>query len=290
MVKAVDSSCGHVDRKTLESPMTDISAKFKSDHFDKVMYLCGLIEQLGTMTHVLYTEKEKLEDQKKNAKTITEHPTHNSVVMSVPWINTTLEVALKSSILFFQFSVLEAIVGVLSDLTIQINNKVHFEPKVLLTQAEVDFITETSTFYDPQKNETIQRPAFKRLEDKIVQVPFLFAKMMGTEFKLPKDDGHWEKFKDLKKNRDGLTHPKPERLRVHDKQIFDGSAVIYWLTENYFTLIQKTLYENETVPYKHLECSTMRLVATSYHATLKQYNMDLYLAKHQLVFPEQQQS
>src|ERR1700751_335129 len=110
--------------------MAELSEEFQSDHFEKFMYLCGLIEQLVTLMDSLHKETQKLEEQHKSLK-ITHYPTNDpmSAMASIPIINATLAVALRTSIVFFQFSIIEAVVNFLAHLTIQTNDGKYFTPK-----------------------------------------------------------------------------------------------------------------------------------------------------------------
>lgn len=272
--------------------MTQETKNFNDNCWDKVYYLIDLIEQLGTITNLLYNERQSIEKRIAESKNINTSPTveqstSNSLTVSfsIPIIMKTSESALKTSIIFFQFSVLEAIVSVLSELTIQINDKIYLEPKESLSRAEIDFISESTTYYDPSKNKIVQRTSYKSIEDRIVQVPELFAKMMKIDFKISKDDGYWNKFKDLKKLRDNLTHPKSKRTPIDDNLIFDGSAVIYWLVENYFSLMRSALFNNELIHYRHIEPSTFKLVNMSYWATAKKFDIKTYIEKHNKLKP-----
>lgn len=267
--------------------MTQETSNFNDNYWEKVLYLDDLVQQLDTMTNLLYYDR-------KNTKKLTkffeksykdsgdEQSVENSLAVSnaMPKLTKTSERALKTSIIFFQFSILEAIVSVLSELTIQINDRKYLEPKVSLSLSEIDFISEHVTYYDPNKNSVVKRTSYKSIEERIIQVPDLFAKMMKIEFKILKDEGHWNKFKELKKLRDNLTHPKSKKTLIDDKLIFDGSTVIYWLIENYFSLMRMALFNNDLIHYNHIESSTFKLVNMSYWATEKLFDINPYLEKH----------
>lgn len=267
--------------------MTRENKLFNDSYVDKVFFLVGLIEQLGTMTNLLCAERQNIEKQKneiqdRNFAPTIEQSTNNSITVSVsiPLINTTQETALKTSLVFFQFSVLEAIISILSELTIQVNSNGVIKHIVTLSQSEIDFISESSTSYNPKRHQVETRTSYKSIEDRITQVPFLFAKMMGKDFKVSKDDTNWYRFLEMKKLRDNLTHPKPKRIIIEDKSLFDGSTVIYWLAETYFVLVQKLLFENDLTYYKHIENSAVRLVSITYYATSKQFDLKTYIDKH----------
>lgn len=267
--------------------MTQETKNFNDNCWNKVFYLIDLVEQLGTITNLLYYERERIKKLTAEIKKIhkeikVEESTDNSLTVSYPFplISGTSESALKTSIIFFQFSVLEAIVSVLSELTVQINCKNYIEPKVTLSQSEIDFISESTTYYDPNKNKVVQRTTYKSIEERIIHVPELFSKMMEIDFKISKDDGHWNKFKELKKLRDSLTHPKSKKTLIEDKLIFDGSTVVYWLVENYFSLMRSALFNNDLIHYRHIEPSTFKLLNVSYWTTGKLFDINPYVDKH----------
>lgn len=265
---------------------------FNDNCWDKVYYLIDLIEQLGTMTNLLYNERQSIEKKIAESKNIDPTPIVEqsasnplTVSVSIPVIMKTSESALKTSIIFFQFSVLEAVVSVLSELTLQVNDKIYLEPKEPLSQSEIDFISERVTYYDTSKKKVVQRTSYKSIEDRIIQVPELFAKMMKIDFEISKDDAHWNKFKELKTLRDNLTHPKSKRTPIEDKLIFDGSTVVYWLVENYFSLMRSALFNNELIHYRHIEPSTFKLVNMSYWTTAKKFDITTYAEKHNKLKP-----
>lgn len=267
--------------------MVQETRNFNDNCRDKVFYLIDLVEQLETMINFLYYERERIkkltaEIKKIHKKLKVEESIEKSTTVSYPFplISETSESALKTSIIFFQFSVLEAIVSVLSELTVQINGRTYIEPRVTLSQSEIDFISECTTYYDPNKNKVVQRTTYKSIEERIIQVPELFAKMMKIDFKISKNDGHWNKFKELKKLRDSLTHPKSTKTIIDDKLIFDGSTLVYWLVENYFNLMRPTLFNNDLKHYEQIESSTFKLLNVCYWTTGKLFDINPYVEKH----------
>lgn len=258
--------------------MTKLLKDFQNDHFNKTMIFYGLIEQLNTLVFNLYKEKKNIEEQiEKSEKNTIIVSKESSVSISVPFINSTYETAIKSSIIFFQFSIIEALVNLLSDLTIQVNNSVFFEPKHKLSQVEIDFLSEQITIFNADKKREQSKTSFNKLEDKLSIFPFLFGKMMNNEFQLDKSSRFWERFKQIKDKRDALTHPRNVRSYVEDEEIFDCSSIIYWLSENYFLLIRDCLYPKDNTIYKYIENSTSKLMKLSYQATSQKFSLKVII-------------
>jgi len=232
--------------------------------------LCILIEQLNTLVDLLYEEKKINHKQEKEAKREV-LPSRNGVTVSVAFINSTRESALQSAIVLFQFSVIEALVNFLTELTIQLSEENLLPKTTSLSHAEIDFLKEQSTLYDSKNGKITSRQSFKKLEEKIIGTPRLFKRTQGDEFELKKQNPYWEGFKSLKEKRDALTHQKKDFTVIHDKDIYNGSSFIYWLSHEYFNLIKDALYPSESEPYKTVEGCTYKLVNLTHFATNEKF-------------------
>jgi hypothetical protein len=170
-------------------------------------------------------------------------------------------IALRSSIIILQFTMLETIVNFLSELIIQTNKGLKGAPKVVnsLSQAEIDFLAEQRTFIETKTGELkIKSQIFVSTLDKLTIVPFLFSKLHGINFRLKKSDKGWQNVVRLKELRDQLTHVKLNfsslttkeltksdvASSITDKDLFCGFEALRWYLLQIIDLLFK-IYKQE---------------------------------------------
>lgn len=173
------------------------------DSFDQ---LIGLVESLKLSLEII---KNRKQTSSKKDKKIQER---YIVTMR----------AYKSSIITFQFCILELICDFLIQLVIKTNEGLKGIPKKssLLTKAELEFITEKTTQFNSKTKKENTRQSFIGILDKLTIPPYLLGKLYDKEFNIDKGGRGWNGIKKLKKIRDELTHPKLE-LDVYPDNIYE---------------------------------------------------------------------
>lgn len=176
--------------------------------------------------------------------------------------------ALKSSIVIFQFSLLESISNFLTELVLNINNGIKGAPKIVcpLKQFEIDFLSEIKTDINRRTGTLKTTITHVSTIDKLNIVSHLFGKLHGINFRLDKSGIGWRNIRKLKDIRDKLAHPKLDfsdikfsnnlskiinidevkpALIIKNNSLFNGAVGIRWYLQQIISLlaeIKKTEY------------------------------------------------
>lgn len=263
--------------------------EFQEYHIERVFYLVSILEQVLCLIDELYREKKSIEEQKNNAKIKTETKRIKngfSFQEEVPIILTTKYTALKSSILLFQFNFIESFCYLISDLTLKINDGKYYQSKGKLSGEEIALLSEKKYLINGNNHQKKVNGYFS-LEDRIIKYPKLFAKINNVQFKLDTSKHFWSYFKNYKKIRDALSHPKENKLNIKENILFETTEFCYWYSKEIFILLKECLYSNEdNYPYKLIEKSLIKMIINLFHCceNIKIEEVNDYLKEHQKLF------
>lgn len=193
--------------------------------------------------------------------------------------------ALKTSIVFLQFSVLEALANILAELITVSHQGTDAIPKATnpLSQTELDSLKEQRSYLDFRTGEVKTKQAvYIPILDKLSIAPALLARSYGQNFRVNKGDVGWGRVRKLKQLRNSLTHIRLDlppqgsattvelnldnvrpSVMVSSQNLFSGSEAIIWYSRQIrqvFTQIAVPEYERmvhlmmfvEAFAYMHL--------------------------------------
>lgn len=181
--------------------------------------------------------------------------------------------SIKSSIILMSFNMLEGYANFLASLAIGLSNKniIGPEVKVELSIIEQDVLKEEASKYNFKKYSVESRKNnYIATMDKIKVVLALLSKMYNEEYKLKTDENEWNQIKELKNERDKLTHPKFDinmipsiysyqylddinnvypTFNIDNKTLIEGIIGLRWYFHKSALLLQNLFRENMS---KHL--------------------------------------
>lgn len=230
-------------------------------------FLLTLLNQLCNLIRVF---KQGIDDIDKDKS---DEETKRILPISLP--------ALKTSIIIFQFNVIETISNFLVDLTLKTNEElIEDAPKIKnsLTQTEIDFLNEQVSYLDYKNGSlTIQtRRNNVTILDKLSTVPVLLGKLYNIEFHLDKSgkrSNGWQKLTELKKIRDNIIHlkidvsllsDKPSNIKmdldnirpaftVKNEALFSGCEAIRWYIQQFILLMGQIYIDDHKKSIKNLQ-------------------------------------
>lgn len=123
--------------------------------------------------------------------------------------------AYKTSIVTLTFSVIEAYYNFVAQLTLFLNQTNDENITKSLTQVEIDFLLEQTTYIDLKSGQSKTKNAtYSGILDKLNVIPRIFARIHSKSFVLDKSNNDWQKLVKLKNIRDEITHVKFDTERV----------------------------------------------------------------------------
>ncbi len=145
---------------------------------------------------------------------------------------------LYKSAIFFQYTLFEALVNFLKDITTNLNNN-QFEnaPETVksLSEKEIDFLNDQREVNDNGIKKKITQ--FNSTSDKLKKVPKYLSSLIGDEKSIALNCIEWQHFQDLEEIRNRITHPIIDyegRVIDSSEPIMDFSAIkpIVTIAEN----------------------------------------------------------